>query len=126
GECACPSLPGGTPIQCGDKCVDTATDESNCGGCGNTCQGDVTCQNGSCTTCPEGYAHPPLSEPPPLTNAPPLGCPGPSGGSNSFCDEVGGGDYFCVYRFEDGRQYTCYYHVDESQGVERYTLCGSP
>ena len=37
GNCECPSLPGGTATQCGDKCVDTNTDENNCGVCGKVC-----------------------------------------------------------------------------------------
>ena len=130
GDCACPSLPGGTPTQCSDSCVDTNTNEDNCGSCGNSCPAGETCQNGSCTTgppgmCPESYVHPPLSEP--SATPPFLGCPGPNGvGTNTGCHDVGGGDYYCVYGLEDGKRFICYYHVDESQGVERYTLCGEP
>ena len=32
---------------CGDYCIDTNTDTSNCGGCGNECM----CNNGACQTC---------------------------------------------------------------------------
>ena len=34
---------------CGAKCVDTKTDASNCGSCGNSCNGNA-CVNGSCQT----------------------------------------------------------------------------
>jgi hypothetical protein len=32
---------------CNDMCVDTTTDNNNCGNCNNMCIG-TTCQNGSC------------------------------------------------------------------------------
>ena len=48
GDCACPSIPGGTPTACGDKCVDTNTDENNCGMCGNDCTIGYTCNGGLC------------------------------------------------------------------------------
>lgn len=39
----------GTPCtQCGDKCVDTATDPANCGACGTVCNGGKTCQTSKC------------------------------------------------------------------------------
>lgn len=33
---------------CGDTCVDTDTDQLNCGACGNACAGDQDCQAGTC------------------------------------------------------------------------------
>jgi hypothetical protein len=51
GDCACPVLPGGTSTQCSDKCVDTTKDNKNCGSCGNTCTGGMTCQASQCQ-CP--------------------------------------------------------------------------
>lgn len=39
----------GTPCtQCGDKCVDTATDPANCGACNVACNGGKTCQTSKC------------------------------------------------------------------------------
>jgi hypothetical protein len=35
-------------IRCGDLCVDPTSNESHCGGCGLTCQGELTCVNGTC------------------------------------------------------------------------------
>jgi hypothetical protein len=46
--CACPS--GET--ECSGTCVDTMTDEANCGGCGKACAENQTCQNGTCTSEP--------------------------------------------------------------------------
>lgn len=34
---------------CGNTCVDTTSDEANCGGCGTACAADQTCSNNSCT-----------------------------------------------------------------------------
>lgn len=48
GECVCPTLPGGTLSQCGDKCVDLSTDNSNCGACNHVCPARSTCQSSSC------------------------------------------------------------------------------
>jgi hypothetical protein len=39
--------------RCAADCVDTATDDSHCGGCGNACTGGAKCMGGSCT-CPAG------------------------------------------------------------------------
>lgn len=53
--CGCP----GAEIVCGDTgaspgaCVDTATDEANCGGCGAPCALGATCTAGTCA-CPSG------------------------------------------------------------------------
>jgi hypothetical protein len=33
---------------CAGTCTSTASDEANCGTCGNTCATGLTCQNGSC------------------------------------------------------------------------------
>ncbi len=33
---------------CGDSCIDTNWDDANCGGCGNACPGDDTCNEGAC------------------------------------------------------------------------------
>ena len=37
---------------CAGDCVDTSTDEANCGACGNTCQPGTACIDGAC--CPAG------------------------------------------------------------------------
>ncbi len=46
-----------TPIQdgttcsytvCGNLCVDTSMDDSNCGSCGHACSGGTTCSNSTC------------------------------------------------------------------------------
>jgi glucosylceramidase len=42
-----------TQTLCGSACVDTATDSSNCGVCGNPCSGGQTCQGSTCK-CPSG------------------------------------------------------------------------
>jgi hypothetical protein len=49
GICRCPD--GLT--NCDGTCVDTATDETNCGTCGDTCLAGQTCVNGACE-CPAG------------------------------------------------------------------------
>jgi hypothetical protein len=53
GWCKCAT----TCVDSGD-CVDTANDPLNCGGCGNACSPNETCQAGQCgcplTTCPAG------------------------------------------------------------------------
>lgn len=46
-ECVCD---GGKTL-CGGRCVDTSSDSSNCGFCGNACSGAQTCQSGTCQ-CP--------------------------------------------------------------------------
>jgi Lectin C-type domain/Stigma-specific protein, Stig1 len=34
---------------CGNTCVDTTSDEANCGGCGSACAADQTCRDNICT-----------------------------------------------------------------------------
>lgn len=34
--------------RCGEECVDTNTDQANCGTCGNACSDGAACQDGSC------------------------------------------------------------------------------
>jgi stigma-specific protein Stig1 len=46
GSCVCPS--GQT--ECGGACVDTSSDEANCGSCGHACASGETCESGVCTT----------------------------------------------------------------------------
>jgi hypothetical protein len=51
---------GGTPNCCASGCTNTATDESNCGGCGVPCtvqNGTPDCQSGACraSDCDDGY-----------------------------------------------------------------------
>ncbi|MEE3083106.1 MAG: plastocyanin/azurin family copper-binding protein [Candidatus Thermoplasmatota archaeon] len=46
GECECPE--GQT--ECGGECVDSSSDDNNCGGCGQTCGAGETCEDGSCVT----------------------------------------------------------------------------
>ncbi len=56
-EAPSPATPvcGGGTQQCGDACVDTATDPRHCGGCGAACDADELCSDGSCrASCPEG------------------------------------------------------------------------
>jgi Stigma-specific protein, Stig1 len=43
-NCGCPS--GQT--DCNGICINTMTDNANCGACGNTCAAGLTCQNGTC------------------------------------------------------------------------------
>ena len=35
-------------VVCGGVCVDTQSDDANCGSCGNACGGGSTCSNGAC------------------------------------------------------------------------------
>lgn len=46
GQCECPE--GQT--ECGGECVDSSSDDNNCGGCGQTCGAGETCEEGSCVT----------------------------------------------------------------------------
>lgn len=49
-----PGCTGGT-TDCGGVCVDTTTDDANCGVCGTACTGTQVCQEGRCfpkSTCP--------------------------------------------------------------------------
>jgi len=39
---------------CGTGCVDTKTNNANCGACGNACSATRSCQAGQCI-CPSGY-----------------------------------------------------------------------
>lgn len=43
---ACICAPG--HVACDDGCVDVSTDVSNCGGCGNVCDGRQICLEGAC------------------------------------------------------------------------------
>lgn len=38
-----------------DKCVDTKSDNNNCGKCGNSCGNNQLCKGGVCTDCPFGW-----------------------------------------------------------------------
>jgi hypothetical protein len=40
-------------VSCNGACVDTKTDSSNCGRCGNACAADEDCRSGQCTLCQE-------------------------------------------------------------------------
>lgn len=42
----------GTTLECRGNCVDPATDESNCGSCGNQCQAGLVCNAGRCEALP--------------------------------------------------------------------------
>src|SRR5262249_11341146 len=44
---------GSRQTSCGGVCTDTATNFSNCGGCGRSCRSGETCMAGTCT-CPPG------------------------------------------------------------------------
>lgn len=43
-----PACGGETPTCCSGNCVNTATNESNCGSCGETCPPGQTCCEGTC------------------------------------------------------------------------------
>jgi hypothetical protein len=45
GVCTCMV---GLPTVCGASCVDVASDDSNCGACGHTCEAHATCRVGVC------------------------------------------------------------------------------
>jgi hypothetical protein len=45
----------GTVTSCNGACINTKTDEANCGACGNVCSGNQACFNGACKpACPSG------------------------------------------------------------------------
>ncbi|MBS72386.1 MAG: hypothetical protein CMO20_05490, partial [Thermoplasmata archaeon] len=46
GQCECPE--GQT--DCGGECVDTSSDDNNCGACGQTCGPGESCESGTCVT----------------------------------------------------------------------------
>jgi hypothetical protein len=50
GTAACMGPDGGvcTMTMCGAACVNTMTDDRNCGGCGKSCPNDFTCSGGGC------------------------------------------------------------------------------
>lgn len=39
---------GSDELFCGDECIDVSYDNNNCGGCGEVCPGDDSCENGTC------------------------------------------------------------------------------
>jgi len=41
-------------LVCADVCVDTMSDQANCGACGVVCGGDSVCTGGACTACDAG------------------------------------------------------------------------
>ncbi|HEY4015253.1 MAG TPA: hypothetical protein VGM06_18040 [Polyangiaceae bacterium] len=45
------SCSGTTPNVCGTRCVNEATDNANCGACGNVCGANATCTQGVCLGC---------------------------------------------------------------------------
>ncbi|MEZ4409655.1 MAG: MXAN_6577-like cysteine-rich protein [Polyangiales bacterium] len=52
-----PTPCGAGQTRCGDVCVDTASNNDNCGSCGNACSAGQTCTAGACasqTDCPAG------------------------------------------------------------------------
>ena len=49
GACACPTA---TPDRCGEACVDTRTDATNCGTCGTVCGAGSWCSDGRCACSP--------------------------------------------------------------------------
>ena len=89
GTCACPTA----HMNCGGVCVDTATDPSNCGGCGHTCTAGPmaipTCAAGACgsmcntglTMCQSGCTN--LQTDPNNCGVCDTVCTAPSGGTTS-------------------------------------------
>jgi hypothetical protein len=51
-QCACPA----NLLECRRDCIDPATDEKNCGGCGISCPRGSTCESGVCSCVPETCA----------------------------------------------------------------------
>ncbi len=98
--------PGG--VLCGGRCVSTANDNSNCGGCGVVCRRGSHCSNGSCL-CPDGSNNT-------ITNANDCGqcghrCDVPAGqicqsaqcgcpGTETYCPELFG-PHICADTFSD-------------------------
>jgi hypothetical protein len=65
GTCSC----GGLQVTCGGACVDLRTDPENCGACGQACGMRQTCNNGVCTTLPDGLVYAVSPSPLPFVNA---------------------------------------------------------
>src|SRR5262245_43760411 len=67
---ACGNACLGGQICCGGGCVDPTTDSANCGSCDNVCLGADTCQNGVCTGggCPEQWHSCEVAYPPHVTD----------------------------------------------------------
>ena len=52
----------GATVACGDACVDTTSDPTNCGKCGNVCPGTQSCSQGACgATCVSGPENTPAA-----------------------------------------------------------------
>jgi hypothetical protein len=67
-RCVCPA----PKKVCGGRCVDTRTDERNCGHCGHRCGTGETCVAGTCTNPPQQQqSQPGGTEQPPATDQPP-------------------------------------------------------
>jgi hypothetical protein len=49
----CATCPPEAPTACNGGCISTASDNNNCGSCGNVCHGGASCANGVCR-CPAG------------------------------------------------------------------------
>lgn len=76
GKCICAS----PKTTCGGICTDTTTDPSNCGQCGVVCPPGGTCQQGECFPKPMHCG--------PCT-------PGPSGGTQTCCQQVSPDQNLC-------------------------------
>lgn len=53
---------GGTTA-CGDTCANLASDNANCGGCGNVCSAGKVCSNGACASALDVVNTPPVVTP---------------------------------------------------------------